>query len=459
MTTFPRVFRVRQKFDAVRVDDVQGEVRAQLARLNLGQKVGPGQSVAIAAGSRGIANIAAITRAIVEHFKGLGAKPFIVPAMGSHGGGTAEGQRRVLEGYGITETAVGCPIRSSVETVVVGRAGEHCGAAVLAAQAGETPAAQVIAGETPAPKVDFPFHFDRLAFEADHVVVCNRVKPHTAFAGPIESGLLKMLTIGLGKPAGAAIYHRASLDLGFDRMIAAATAAVLAKCHVLAGVAIVENAYDQTARIEAVLPEEFEARERELLVLAKQWMPRLPFSHVDLLLIDRIGKEISGTGLDPNVVGRKFNDHRAVEDEFPKVKRIAVRSLTPKSRGNAIGLGIAEFCRSQILAEIDVPATRLNGLTSGHLSAVMIPMDYPTDREMLAAALATIGLAEPPAARLLWIPDTLHLSEVDCSVAYLREASQRADLEILGEPRELPFDNHGDLPLRWFPPDHAGVAV
>ena len=222
---------------------------------------------------------------------------------------------------------------------------------------------------------------------------------------------------------------------------------MLAKCHVLAGIAVVENAYDQTACIEAIPPEQFEARESDLLVLAKRLMPRLPFSHVDVLLIDRIGKEISGTGLDPNVVGRKFNDHKAVEDEFPKVKRIAVRSLTPQSHGNAIGVGMVEFCRTQLLAQIDVAATRLNALTSGHISAAMTPLDYPTDREMLAAAFATIGLAAPPQAKFLWIPDTLHLSELECSVAYLAEARQRPELEILTDPRDLTFDAMGDLPL------------
>jgi hypothetical protein len=436
MNMFPRTFRLRQTFDAVRVEDVAGEVHAQLARLDLGRKVRPGERVAVTAGSRGIANIATITRAIVEHLNGLGAKPFVVPAMGSHGGGTADGQRRVLEAYGLTEATVGCPIRSSIETVVIGRIGDRPDFRV--SENGTVPLT---------PAGGFPLHFDRLAFEADHVLVCNRVKPHTVFAGPIESGLLKMLTIGLGNPAGAAAYHRAILDFGFDRVVGNAAAEVLARCHILAGVAIVENAYDQTAQIEAVPPEQFNAREKELLILAKRWLPRLPFSHVDVLLIDHIGKEISGTGLDPNVVGRKFDDHKAVEGEFPKVKRIAVRGLTRASRGNAIGLGMAEFCRSHILDEIDVPATRLNGLTSGHISAVMTPLDYPTDREMLAAALGTIGLADPPDARLLWISDTLHLSELECSAAYLAEARQRPDLEILSEPRELPFDKAGNLPL------------
>ncbi len=355
MTNFPKTFRLRQTFDAAHVEDAPGEVHAQLARLDLGKNVRPGQSVAVTAGSRGIANVAAITRAIVEHLKGLGAKPFIVPAMGSHGGGTADGQRQLVEAFGITEQYVGCPIRSSTETVVVGDCPDF--------RVSENGTVPFSAGIDAGPATTFPIHFDRLAFEADHVVACNRVKPHTGFAGPIESGLLKMLTIGLGNPEGATIYHRAMLDFGFDRIVRRAAAEVLAKCRILAGVAVVENAYDQTARIEAVPPERFEARESELLVLAKRLMPRLPFSHVDVLLIDRIGKEISGTGLDPNVVGRKFNDHKAVEDEFPKVKRIAVRTLTPQSHGNAIGIGMVEFCRSQLLAQIDVAATRLNVLT------------------------------------------------------------------------------------------------
>jgi hypothetical protein len=418
MSVFPRVFRLRQTFDAARIEDVAADVRAQLGRLDLAKKIRPGQSIAVTAGSRGIANIVSITRAIVEHLKGLGGKPFIVPAMGSHGGGTAEGQRELVESLGISEESVGCPIRSSVETIILARASEG-----------------------------FAIHFDRFAFEADHVLVCNRVKPHTSFAGPIESGLLKMLTIGLGNSAGAAIYHRAMLDFGFDPIVRRAAAEVLARCRVLAGVAIVENAYDQTAQVEAIPPERFEARESELLALARGLLPRLPFSPVDVLLIDRIGKEISGTGMDPNVVGRKFNDHRAVEDEFPKVKRIAVRGLTAQSRGNATGIGMAEFCRSQLLAQIDVAATRLNVLTSGHVSAAMLPLDYPSDREMLAAALGTIGLTEPEQARFLWIRDTLHLAEIECSVAYLADARRRPELEILGEPRDLPFDGGGNLPL------------
>jgi len=396
---------------------VPAEVQRQLDKLQLRQKVSAGQTVAITAGSRGIANIAQIIRAIVQHIKSLGALPLVVPAMGSHGGGTPEGQRQVIESYGITEQFIGCPIRSAIETVVVCQTAEG-----------------------------FPVHFDRHAYQADHVLVCGRVRPHTVFGGDIQSGLMKMMLIGLGNRAGATVYHKAIRDYGFAWIIRTAAGEVFDKCNILAGLAIVENAYDQTALIEAVPPEMFETREKQLLVLANRLLPKLPFQYVDLLLVDRIGKDISGSGLDANVVGRKFNDHAAVEEEFPKVKRIALRGLSPKSHGNSIGMGMAEFCKSRLLAESDPAVVRLNVLTSGHISAGMAPLDYPNDREMIATALGTIGLATPPEARLLWIADTLHLTEVECSVAYWEEARGRDDLEILTDPRPLPLDPQGELP-------------
>jgi hypothetical protein len=413
----PQIFRLRQRFQSPRVDDVPAEVHAQLGRLHLERQVRPGQSVAIAAGSRGIANIRLIIRTVAEHLRQLGAEPFVVPAMGSHGGGTAEGQRGVLESYGITEQFVGCPIRASMETVVVCQTAEG-----------------------------FPVHFDRQAFQADHVVVCNRIKPHTRFVGEIESGLMKMMLIGLGKCAGAEIYHRAIQDYTFGQIVRSVAGEVIRRCRILAGVAIVENAHDQTARIEALAPGEFESREKELLLLARAWMPRLPFSHVDLLLIDEIGKNISGTGMDTNVIGRKFHDHEAAEDEFPKIKLIAVRGLTAATHGNAVGLGIAEFCKSQVIRQTNLRATRLNAIVAGHVSAALLPLDYPTDREILDLALGTVGLVDPPQAKLLWIRNTLELAELACSAAYLDEVRRRDDLEILTPLYDLPLDAEGNLP-------------
>jgi hypothetical protein len=417
MIVFPEFFRLRQRFDAIRIEDVPGEVERQLARLALGQRIRPGQSVAVTVGSRGIANLAEILRAAVAHLRCLGAEPFLVPAMGSHGRATAEGQRRLVESYGVTEAFVGCPIRSAMETVIVCHTAEG-----------------------------IPVHFDRLAFEADHVVVCNRVKPHTMFAGPIESGLVKMMLIGLGNHEGARIYHRAIQQYSFSRIIDAAAGEVLRRCKIAAGLAVVENGYDQTARIEAVRPEEFLQREAELLVVSRRLMARLPFDDVDVLAIDQIGKEISGTGMDANVIGRKYNDHAAVEGETPRVRRIAVRGLSPASAGNALGIGMAEFCRSRVLHQADWPATRANVLTSGHVAAAMPPLDYETDREMLEAALSVIGLTEPQDARVLWIRDTLHLEEMECSAAYWEEAKRRAGVEVVTAPRALPFDSGGNLP-------------
>ncbi len=414
---FPQIFRVRQRFPSHRLDDVPGRIRAELERVGVRERLRPGMEVAITAGSRGINNIVTILRTIAEVIRECGGQPFIVPAMGSHGGGTAEGQREVLRGYGITEESVGCPIRSSMETVVIGQAPEG-----------------------------FDVHFDRHAFAADFVIVVNRIKPHTQFTGPIESGLMKMLLIGLGKHRGAEIYHRAAWDYGFDRIVRSVARIVLTRCRILVGIAIVEDAYDDTAYIEAVPPAEFETREPQLLRQAKEWMPKLPFDHAHILLIDRLGKDLSGAGIDTNVIGRKTADHRAGPGEKPDIRYICVRGLSAGTHGNAIGLGLAEFCRSQILREIDVHATRINAITSGHVSAAMLPLDYPTDREMLAVALSNIGLTPPQDARLMWISDTLHLAEVECSAAYYEEARHRDDLEVITAPRPLPFDEAGNLP-------------
>ena len=417
MSEYPEIFRIRQKFDRPVVEDIPSEVASELSRLNLDTTIQPGQSVAITAGSRGIANIHIIIKSIVDHLKGLGAEPFVVPAMGSHGGATAEGQQGIVEGYGITEDYVGCPIRSSMETVIV------CDA-----------------------KEGFPVHFDKNAYGADHVVVCGRVKPHTTFVGDIESGLMKMMLIGLGKYEGAKTYHRAIKDHSFGQIVRSVAKEVLSKCRIVAGLAIVENGYDETARITAVGPNEFEEREKELLVLAKQWMPRLPFKQADLLVVDQIGKNISGSGMDSNVVGRKFLEHRAGDDEWPKVRTIFLRGLTEETHGNATGIGMAEFALTRAVDSMDVAITRRNCITGGSPTGAMIPLHYQTDKEVLEATLPEMGLTAVPDTKVMWIHNTLEVSELECSVAYLNEARQSNEIEILSEPRPLPLDNAGNLP-------------
>ena len=417
MSQYPEIFRIRQKFDRPVIDDIPAEVEAELSRLNLGAAIQPGQTVAITAGSRGIANIHIIIKSIVSHLKGLGAEPFVVPAMGSHGGATAEGQRHIVEGYGITEEYVGCPIRSSMETVIV------CDA-----------------------KEGFPVHFDKNAYGADHVVVCGRVKPHTTFVGDIESGLMKMMLIGLGKYEGAKTYHRAIKDHSFGQIVRSVAKEVLSKCRIVAGLAVVENGYDETAKLKAVGPNEFEEREKELLVLAKQWMPRLPFKQADLLVVDQIGKNISGSGMDSNVVGRKFLEHRAGDDEWPKVRTIFLRGLTEETHGNATGIGMAEFALTRAVDAMDIAITRRNCITGGSPTGAMIPLHYQTDKEVLEATLPEMGLTAVPDTKVMWIHNTLEVSELECSVAYLDEARQSNEIEILSEPRPLPLDNNGNLP-------------
>ncbi|WP_166825979.1 lactate racemase domain-containing protein [Thalassoroseus pseudoceratinae] len=413
---FPSMRQVRQKFTATRVDNVEAETDRQLQTLGLSRVISPGQTVAIPAGSRGIANIDCILRTIVRHFQNLGAKPFIVPAMGSHGGGTVAGQTSILTGYGITEDFLGTEIRASMETVIVDR----------------TPQG-------------IPVHFDRHAYEADHVFICGRIKPHTGFVGEIESGLHKMMLIGLGKHEGAKIYHRAIQAYSFMEIIQSVSDVVLEKCGVIGGLAIVENAFDETGRLEAVAPDDFLTREIELLKLAREWMPQLPFREADLLIVERIGKDISGTGMDTNIVGRKFNDHAATEGDDTRIKRIFVRDLSDGTHGNGTGIGIAEFASQRALSRVDWNITRINAITGGHPTAAMVPLAWETERETLEHALQTIGLVEPHEAKVMRIYDTLHLENVWVSEAYADELLNRDDLELIDRPTPMRFDAAGNL--------------
>lgn len=416
MSTLPRVFRLQQTFTSPRLDDIPGEVKKQLGRLPLADKIKPGQTVAITAGSRGIANIAVIIKAAVDHIKSLKGMPFIVPAMGSHGGGTVEGQCKIIADYGITPETMGCEIRATMETVIV--------------------------DTTPQ---GIPVHFDKHASHADHVLVVGRVKPHTGFVGDVESGLHKMMLIGLGKHEGAKIYHRAIANYTFMEIVTAVAAKVIATCRVIGGLAIVENASDETALVEAVPPEKFLERESQLLKKAIEWLPRLPFTECELLIVDRIGKNISGTGMDTNVVGRKYHDHLGTEKDVARCKRILVRGLTEETHGNACGIGLSEFTTTALVAQMDQRITAINCITGNHPTGGMIPLTYPSDKDAVVAALQTIGLMEPHQARVMQISDTLHLGEVIVSEAFLPQLAGRSDLKALESPREMKFDANGQL--------------
>jgi hypothetical protein len=415
---YPKLVRIRQRFERPVVEDVAGAVRTALERLDLGRTIRPGHTVALTAGSRGIANIPTVLRAVADFCKHLGAAPFLIPAMGSHGGGTAPGQRQVLESYGITEDFVGAPIRASMEVVALGTTPDG-----------------------------FPVVLDRQAAEADHIGVVARVKPHTGYHGPIESGLLKMMMIGLGKHAGALAYHRLLLEVPYDQVVRAVSRTLRARAPITFGLALVENAYDETARVEAVLPPDFEPREEALLVLAKRWLARLPVREADLLIVDEIGKDISGSGMDTNVVGRKraLRGERSPADQ-PRLRHIFVRGLTPRTHGNATGIGLADFTTTRLIRAMDYRATVINCLTAGYPEGANLPVHFDSDREVLDAALAIIGTRSPEAARVLRIRNTLALEEVEVSEACLAEPNGQADFAVLTSPRALAFDGAGNLP-------------
>ena len=410
---------VRQLRSTPTLPNVAQALHGDLKRFGLAARVRPGASVAITAGSRGIRDIDLVIRSVTEELLSSGARPFVVPAMGSHGGATAEGQKRLLADLGVTEASVGVPIRSSMEVVQVD-------------------AATAAAG--------MPIWFDRLAAEADHVVVVNRVKAHTDFCGPVQSGLLKMMLIGLGKHRGATEYHRAFNHCSFDQIVAEVGPRLVQACRVLCGVAIVENHRHETGLLEIVEPARFAEREVELLRLAQSWMSRLPFDQIDLLIVDHMGKEISGSGMDTNVIGRKGWSTGEFFEQRPRIGRIYVRDLTGASHGNAIGIGLADLAHSRLIEKIDLPATYTNALTSGTPRGASIPPHFPTDREALAAALQTIGTPDPRQARVVRIRDTLELDELLVSEGLIANAQDNPELEVEGEPQPMRFDAAGDLP-------------
>jgi hypothetical protein len=408
----PKMLRIRQNFPRPRVADIPKAVAATLGAARL--RIARGDTVAVGAGSRGIANIAAIVGATVNYLRDLGAKPFVFPAMGSHGGGTPEGQLSVLERYGITEATMGCPIRATMDVVPVGEA------------------------------LGLPVWLDRHASEADWIGLVNRVKPHTDFKGAIESGLFKMMTIGLGKYRGALQYHRTNIQHGYETVITAVGREMLAKARIAFGVGIVENGYDETALIEAFSAGDLEAGERRLLKQAREWMARLPFSMIDVLVVEEMGKNISGAGMDTNVIGRASNPHEPFPAD-PKILWIAALDLTEESYGNAVGIGNADFTTRRLVDKIDMKPTLINAITACAPGGAKIPATYETDREAIETALSCIGLTPPEQARVIRIRNTLMLGELEVSEAFGPEVAARADLTALGAGAPLAFDAAGRL--------------
>ena len=411
---YPRMVELRQRFDAVVLDDVPGAARREVAATGALEGLQPGARIAVTAGSRGIANIASITRTVVDLLVEAGARPFVVPAMGSHGGAAAEGQRQVLDSYGISEATMGVPVEATMDVVEVTRLDDGT-----------------------------PVLVNRLAAEADGIVLINRVKPHTSFRGRFESGLMKMMTIGLGSHRGATFAHAQGAD-GLARLVPAVGAAVIANLPVLLGLAIIENAYDQTARLVGLRGDQIEAQEPELLIEARAAMPRLLVQGIDLLIVDEMGKDISGTGMDTNVLGRMMLPG-IPEPEAPGVKRIMVRALSERTHGNANGVGLADVITRRLHGQIDFPATYANAFTSTFLNRAYIPVVMETDREAVEAMFEVLRLENPGEARLVRLRNTLELEHIQVSETLAGEFDGHPDLEREGDLKPMTFNAAGAL--------------
>lgn len=408
--TLPRWALVRMKIDAAELGNVARAVDAAFGAHV--ERIRPDQRVCVAVGSRGIDRIADVTAATVAAIRRLGAHPFVVPAMGSHGGATAEGQLAVLASLGVTEETIGCEIRSSMDTVQIGY-------------------------------VDgVPVFVDRhAADDADAVIPINRIKPHTDFSGPVESGLLKMIAIGLGKQRGADTFHGQGFAV-FDRLIPAVAKFTLAKMNIPFGLALIENGHARLLRVEAVSADGMFEREQELQKEADGYLARLPIRDLDVLIIDRIGKDISGLGMDSNVVGRYYTGPTG---RGPSIQRIVVRDLTDKSEGNAVGIGMADVVLRQAVDRMDVARTYMNCITAKTPEGARIPITVDTDRQAIDVALACCLKVEAPTARLARIPDTKSLGWFFASEALLPELRLGGMCEIVGEPAPIGFDGLGRL--------------
>ena len=412
---FPRMLLVRQNFPDRRIPDVAGEVRRQLAASPFAAQLRPGARVAIGVGSRGINDIATIVRAAVDYWKQNGMHPFIIPAMGSHGAATAEGQADVLAHHGVDERTMGCPIVSQLEVVSLGKTQDNIEA-----------------------------FMDRAACEADGVMLINRTKWHTDFSGKIESGLFKMMAIGLGKFAGARRYHMYGYKLGLEHVIRSVGRLVLKSGKIVGGLAILEDAYHHTAKLDAVTANTMEQREEANLVVARSWMATIP-ADLDVLVIDEIGKHISGGGMDWKVVNRGPEAERNPYSSVHRFERIFIRDLSPLTYGNAIGLGLAEIVTDRLVNKTDWDPTRINGLTSLDLASIRTPIHLPTDRECLECIMQTVGKFEMSEVTVGWIHNTLELGTLALSENLRPEIAKNPMLEILGTAHNMEFDGDGNL--------------
>ncbi|MEJ7763315.1 MAG: hypothetical protein WKF80_11035 [Thermomicrobiales bacterium] len=414
----PRWALVRQRLDATRVGDVAAAVAVAFDTREARDAIGPGTRVALTAGSRGIDRVGEVLAAAVARVRAFGGDPFVVPAMGSHGGATAEGQLALLDHYGMTPETLGCPIHASMETVLLGEVEDGV-----------------------------PVWFDRIAHErADVVIPVGRVKPHTDFHGPVESGLMKMLAIGLGKQKGAEAFHRQGFA-DFHHLIPAVGSFILGRVNVPFGLALIENGHGELAIVEAVPGPQMWRREQVLLAKAKTMMPHLPGEAIDLLLIDRIGKDVSGSGADPNVINRDLTGLVAPAEAAlkPRVQRIVIRDLTDETEGNATGIGLADIALRRAVDKMDPVSSYMNVITAKSPAGVRVPLTVANDRQALAIGLACCVKVRPETARIARIADTKHLDRLWVSEAFLADLAESPDIEPLSDLRDIAFDAAGML--------------
>ena len=411
----PRLLPVRQHFPDRSLKDVRAEVLRQLAAVSFSSRVRTGARIAIGVGSRGIANIATMTRAAVDFWKSKGAHPFIFPAMGSHGGATTEGQSDVLAHFGIHEATMGCPIVSSMDVVSTGRTPEGI--------------------ET---------YLDRAAFESDGVILIARVKWHTDFSGKLESGLSKMTAIGLGKLAGAQRYHTHAYKLGLEHVIRTVARQVIASGKILGGLAVLEDGNHNTGLVQAVPAQEMERADEELLAKVRGWMGRLPFP-LDVLIVDEIGKNISGSGMDTKVINRSVHGDSNPWPNEPRIERIFIRDLSPHSYGNAMGLGMADVVHDRVLPKIDWDATILNSLTANTPTEIRTPIHFPTDRECLERISTVVGRIDLAEVTYGWIKNSMELGFLKLSENLRGQIVENSTLEILGPAEEIETEPAGNF--------------
>lgn len=408
----PKMAKVKQTFDDTEIEDVSTVLNEEFQKKNIGSLIKPGMQIAVAVGSRGLDRLVEMTKVTIDVIKQYGGEPFIVPCMGSHGGATAEGQKAVLEHLGVKEEVVGAEIRSSMEVIKIDELSNG-----------------------------LPIYIDKLASEADGIVVINRVKPHTAFRGPFESGIMKMISIGLGKQKGAEACHQ----LGFKHMaehVPAMAKVIIEKMPILFAVASVENAYDRIKMLEVLLPQEIEQREPTLQEISKASLPKLFFEQIDVLIIDEIGKNISGDGMDPNITGRYPTPYAY---GGPDVAKMVVLDLTEETEGNANGVGTADFTTQRLVDKMDREATYANGLTSTVVGPTHISTAMPSDKTAVQAAIKTCNILDFAKARVVRIKNTLEIGEIEVSVNMAEDVEAHENLQLVSDWYDWEFDEDGNF--------------